>query len=329
MNKFYFLFFLVFIFSFHSCTNDYQNHDCDPIICNQPGGPVYYYDLNQVDYANPVFNPNNNSEFVALRIVRGNDTTSQQLSLVKVNYVNQTQQTLMSNAYMISNNISICGLNWSSTGWIAFKNCNTGQICKVADDGTGFQQLTSGSGSFNPCFTYDGTKIFFSELSTGFLMDVNTGAYLDTIVDISCVGAYASGACLSNNRMITSMPDNVVRVINLNGLNLISAFVPITNISNFTNFTEFKNLSASNSDVIFNTTAGICKLNLIDHSIILIKETCSNRMISSMCVSPDGTKIIYQLDKLEVPNESCSIRQQTEIHLMDLNGSNDQLLVLQ
>lgn len=327
MRKLYFSFFLLTIL-LSSCTYDYTDHSCDPIICDQTGGPAFYYDDNQVDYAYPVFNPNDNAEFVALRIVRGNDTTAQQVSLVKVNYVNNTSITLFTHAYMQANNISICGLSWSSTGWITFRNCNNNQVYKVTDDGTGLQQMTFGTGSFNPTFTYDGSKIFFSDLSTAYTMDVNTGAYIDTIVDTGYIGVFAYAASFSNNWMITAMNDNSVRIIDGNSMNLIDQFTPSSSLANFNQFNHFDNLSLSTTQVIFSSTAGICKLNIVDHSVILVKESCENKKISWSCTSPDGTKIMYQLDKREVPNEPCTIRQQTEIHIMNVNGSDDQVLVL-
>jgi len=327
MNKL-FLSFLLLAILLSSCTYDYSDHSCDPIICDQVGGPAHYYDNNQVDYAYPVFNPNDNAEFIALRIVRGNDSTLQQVSLVKVDYVTNVSQTLMTHAYMQSNNLSICGLSWSTTGWIAFRNCNNNQIYKLSDSGTGLQQMTFGTGSFNPTFTYDGSKIFFSDLSTAYTMDINSGAYIDTIVEPGYIGVFAYAASFSNNWMITAMTNNSVRIIDGNSLSLIDQFTPSSSIANFDQFDHFDNLSLSTTQVIFATRAGICKLNIVDHSVILIKESCENKKITWMGTSPDGTKIIYQLDKLEVPNDPCAIRQQTEIHVMNVNGSDDQTLVL-
>jgi hypothetical protein len=328
MNKIYLLSLLFLTLLLSACTYDYSDHSCDPIVCDQVGGPAYYYDNNQVDYAYPVFNPNDNAEFVAIRIVRGNDTTVQQASLVKVNYIANTTQTLMTHAYMQANNIAISGLAWSTTGWIAFKNDNNNQLYKITDSGIGLQQLTFGPGSFNPSFTYDGTKLFFSDLSAGYTMDINTGAYVDTIIDTSFIGVFSYAGFFSNNWLITAMNDNQVRIFDGNTLAIIDQFIPSSNIVNFDHFNHFDNLSLSTSQVIFSSTAGICKLNVVDHSVVLIRESCQNKNISWMCTSPDGTKILYQLDKLEVPNESCSIRQQTEIRIMNINGSDDQKLVL-
>jgi hypothetical protein len=328
MNRIYFFVAILITTLFSSCTYDYTDHSCEPIICGQVGGPVYYYDLNQVDYAYPVFNPNDNAEFTALRIVRGNDTTIQQVSLVKVNYTTNVSQTLMTHAFMQTNNISISDLSWSTTGWIAFRNANNNQIYKISDSGVGLQQMTSGTGRFNPSFTYDGTKLFFSDLSSAYTMDINTAAYIDTVVDANYIGPFSYAASFSNNWMITAKDDNEVRVLDGNTLTLVDQFTPTTSIANFDHLNHFDNLSLSTSQVIFSCTAGICKLNIVDHSVILIKESCVNKKISWMRTTPDGTKIIYQLDKLEVPNESCSIRQQTEIHIMDINGSDDQKLIL-
>lgn len=322
------LFFLLGTCTLSSCTNDYQDHRCDPIICNQPGGAVHYYDANQVDYSRATFNPQNNEEFVALRIVRGNDTMDEQVSLEIVNYVAGTRQTLLTHSFLQANNISICEISWGSTGWIVFRNCNNNQIYKIADNGAGLQQMSTGIGGYNPCFTYDGTKLFYSSISAAYTLDINTGAYIDTIVDTSYLGVYSIAASFSNNWMITSMGDNKVRIIDGNTLLLIDEVIPNSNIENFNHLNYFDNLSLNTTQVIFLCDAGICKLNIVDDSVILIKSSCINQNISSMCVSPDGTKILYQLDKMETPNDACSIRQQTEFHIMNINGTEDVVLEL-
>jgi len=309
-----------------SCTNDYEDHSCEPFICNEPGGAVHYYDANQVDYSLATFNPQNNEELVAVRIVRGNDTTLEQVSLEIVNFAAGTRVTLLSNTFLQANNISICDVSWGATGWIVFRNCNNNQIYKITDNGLGLQQISTGTGGYNPCFTYDGTKVFYSGISTAYTLDINTGAYIDTIIDASYVGVYSIAASFSNNWMITAMGDNKVRIINGNTLQLVDEVIPNTTIENFTQLNYFDNLSLSTTQVIFLCNAGICKINIVDDSVVLIKSSCVNKNITSMCVSPDGTKIVYELDKMEAPNNSCSIRHQTEFHIMNINGSEDVVL---
>ncbi len=311
-----------------SCTNDYMDHSCEPIVCEQPGGSFHYYDNGQIDYSIPAFNPNNNDEFVALRIIRGNDSTLEQISLDKVNYVSGIRQTILSHSFLQSNNISICELSWGSTGWIAFRNCNNNQVYKISENGLGLQQLSIGTGSFHPSFIYDGTKLFFSGVSAGYTVDINTGVYLDTIIEPSSFGLYSVAASFSNNWLITAMDDNKVRIIDGNTLLLVDEVTPNTTISNFSHLNYFDNLSINTNQVIFLCDAGICKLNIVDDSVVLIKESCVNKKIISLSVSPDGTKILYQLDKMETPNDDCSIRHQTEIHTMNINGTEDVKLVL-
>jgi hypothetical protein len=319
-----------------NCQPESQNHECGPINCDIAGGPIYYSEPNAVDYISPVFNQVNNSEFLAMRIERAHDTVAEQITLEKFNYVDGTHQIILSNQFMIDNNISLCEFNWSANGWIVFHDCNSNQIYKIQDNGANLQQLSFDGISFYPNFNYDQTKIFFSNYSGtysqyfGILMDINTNLCLDTIHDSDFIGAYGYTTSISNNRIICSQHDNLVKVIDENGLVLLNEFSPITNISNFTNYINYRNIGANTDEVIFNCSyIGICKLNLTSHQATLIKSSCNNRFVSGLTVSPDGNKIVYQLDKYDADSDnSCHVKIKSEIHIMNIDGSNDQILNL-
>jgi hypothetical protein len=327
---------LVTLFTNFGCKPESQDHECEPDNCGAIGGPDYYSEPNAIDYISPVFNQSNNHEFIAMRIERAHDTVPEKVTLEKFDYINGTKEVILSNQMLIDNNIGLCEFNWADNGWIVFHDCNTNKIFKVKDDGSNLQQLAFDGSSYLASFTYDGTKIFFSNFSGtynryfGILMDINTNAFLDTIYNPGYIGSYNYPTCLSNHKIVCSQGNNHISIIDENGLTLIDEFSPIINIDNFVDYYYFRNIGTNTNEVIFNAGyTGICKINLSSHNATLIKSSCVNRYISALSVSPDGSKIVYQLDKKDTDeDDECHVKVKSEFHIMNIDGTNDQVLSL-
>jgi hypothetical protein len=305
-----------------SCDPQITNNDCDSFgYCGLLGGPNYYYDPGQIDYLYPVFNPNNPNEFIAMRVVRAYDTVPEQITLEKFNYINQTHQVILSNEFLINNNLNLCGYDWSGNGWIVLHDCNTNQIFKIQDDGNNLQQLSFGAAGFYACYSPDGNSIFYSDYDNSYLMNANTGAIQDTIFDNYIY------PCFSNNgSILCSRNDNMVRLIDTASMSIIDMFVtdPL-----LTNLMEIEPIVLNTNEVILHSGySGVYRLNLTTHKVIILKSSCTNRSISNISVSPDGLKILYQLNSYDAPNDPCNIRVKSSFHTMDIDGFNEQILTL-
>jgi hypothetical protein len=304
----------------------------DPIPCESATGPTYYYEDSSTSYYAPIFNPNNLDEMIVMRVFRPSIGT-EIVTVLKYNYITQVSQTILSNSVLQTNNISFCRFNWSTNGWVVFENCSNGQLYKIHDDGTGLQQITFDGGSFYPNFSYDGDRIFFSDNSialgqhVGMIMDINTNVVLDTIFDPSYIGSYYFPTFLSNDKIITAKQDNYIRIIDANGLILLDQFYPQLIPTTISNFLYFRNIGSNANEIFFIIAyKGIFKFNLNTRTAYLVRRSCTKEQISTISISNDGAKVIYELDKYSYDTEPCLVKVQSEVHLMNIDGSNDQII---
>jgi hypothetical protein len=309
-----------------------QNTDCSQLFnCNSALDPVYYYENHTDQYYSPIFNPNDPNEIMYLKM-HTDSTGYDSVSLERFNYVTMVHSVVISASNMISSNLNFWKYNWSSTGWIVLENNSNSQIYKVRDDGTLLQQLTSDGNSFYPFLNYTSDKLIFSNYSGtqhkyfGITMDINTNTFLDTIY----IGDYLGlGTGILPNKVVCSVQDSV-KIIDENSKNILSVFKPESGISGFNEFNFFRNIAANSNEVIFiSNFNGIFRLDLTTHTAYLIKAGCTDRVIISPSVSSDGNKIVYAFFKDENTEANpCFIKRTMEIHIMNIDGSNDQVLNL-
>jgi hypothetical protein len=297
--------------------------------CDNIWGPNYYIQSGTTSFFSPVFNPNNPDEILYVRIHSGSIE-----SLELHNIASGTTQVILSEGELESNNIRLGRVNWSVSGWIVFENMENFQIYKMQSDGSQIQQLTTDGTSHYPNFTNDGSKIFFGNHSSldqylGIIMDATSNQFLDTITETNMMSGYMAPTSLSNGSLICAKSDDSIRAIQENNLQLVDKFKPNFIMPDPNTISCIRTIGANTNEVLIVTALhGIFKLNLTTHNVQLIKSSCENRVVQSMAVSADGSKVIYDISLLDAPDDPCNIRVRSEIHIMNIDGSNDQALCL-
>lgn len=322
--------YLLIIIILANC-DPHNDDDCSQLYkCNSVIAPSYYFSNNSNHYFSPIFNPNDPNEIMYLKM-HVDSMGFDSISLERFNLNTLSHSIVISPENMISFNLDFWKYNWSQSGLIVLENDYDSQIYKIGDNGLGLVQLTYNGNSFFPNFTCNGSKIFFSNYSgsqyMGILMDPITEQFLDTIYNQDFSGTFGLTTSLSSNKIICSQQNGYISIIDEAELSFIENFqIPNSN----GNITFLRNIGSNTNEVIVQLGYnGLYKLNLISHTITLLKPGCTDRLMTSPSVSSDGTKIAYALYKDENNEiEPCLIKRTYEIHLMNIDGSNDQVLNL-
>lgn len=141
--------------------------------CNEPGCEIFpedqgfgfNYIVEDMQYFKPSFNPNNQDEFVFIRLNPGVSPPQ----LVQYNFSTGEQTVL--HDYIVGRP------KWGRQGWITF--AGTDNIFIIKDDGSSLSQITWGEDDTYPVFNYEGDKIYYNRNKnyTNAMLEANPELY--------------------------------------------------------------------------------------------------------------------------------------------------------
>jgi hypothetical protein len=324
-------FVLFFAVCLWSCELKQQQSECGTLpYCGSMLGPEYYYEEGSISYYLPTFNPSNSSEIAYLRVYRADGSTPY-ATFEKYNIISGQKAFVFSNQDLQTNLLDVGRFDWAQNDWIVFENYNNSQLHKVKSDGSQLAQLTFDGFSNFPSFNFSGNKILYSNYSATYgyyclvQMDIETNVGIDTLINFN----YHRLGAIQNDMLITSRSDDTVRIIDENSMLVANKFYPNYPTPSPNIIWGIQNISSDTNEImVLSGFHGIFRLNLVTKNLQLIKASCENLKIESFSISNDGTKIVYELAIFDTPNDPCHIRQRSEIHIMNIDGSNDQVLNL-
>lgn len=305
--------------------NQYSTSDYDSVgvsyIQFAPIDP--YILLDDYDYYNPIFNPNNSCQIIYARH-NNQGVVGLQAELWKFDF-DTGESTLIYDQYYYN-------ADWGSNGWIVFTNYDY-QVYKIKDNGDSLTQLTFDSdfadhfaGKWNPSAT------MFWNKKNGHTQYVNPDGLLihehntipfsiiDWIDDSTIIGSQYG------HLYSLSIPDENLTLLNTNEIGTGSSYQQLLDRENMQIYCEYVN---ADEDKRYYLRYDISGSNAVDtltrlyDSYLFLSE-----YVNRIGDSQDG-KIITTLRRAEYPDTTVnqySIRH--NILIMDLDCSNQRLLEL-
>jgi hypothetical protein len=283
--------------------------------------PNYYF---------PRFNPNNPNEFIYAKAECAG-CISVDYFLCKYNLQTESGDTIKH--WGNGNDIYVgSSFSWSSSGYIV--TGTDGYIYRV-NPVTGEAILLSiwGSGYYAPLWNYSGDRIIFERSMFGEnyigLMD-EAGNMLDTAYYAWYNNPMMYGAGMPNGNYMLLYSDMYIRELDANldsvaTYSLNSAWVSCLN--NCYGVSGFDKVGTSNQ-VAFCTSKAMYITDLSTFQTTTIATTCeTNPYYGDLSVSSDGQKIIFTKLMFEKTG-SCKYIARKQVHLMNIDGSNEQTLQL-
>ncbi len=273
-----------------------------------PGAYIYQ----NYAFRAPCFNPNNPNEFAYIRYAPG----------AIFNYELRKHNIQTEDDNLIAN-VNYCGfrMSWSNTDWIIF-NQTLYDVWKIKSDGTGLTQLTSAGQNFAPIWNSNGQFFLYYTTTGGFfpiIADAN-GNIIDTIAINATMYSWSSNDKILNSTTYQSVP--VMALYDLSNDSLTPLIgIPYYGIVQWLpdniNFVGRKD-----SDGM------IWKVNTQTGESSLVKGPCGDKYLySGFSISPDGTKLLVERCEA-IMVDSFSYRINNDIVLMNIDGSNEQVITL-
>jgi hypothetical protein len=319
---------ILMLIAIPACTPEPVNPNID---CSQAPpsctGATFYYESGVSNHFSPIYNPNNSNEFMYIR-KKFSSGLNYTMTLEKYNISNGVNTVIMDSSMTVNN--KFITFNWGQTGWIVFGGLPQIQIYKIREDGLNFAQLTTAGFSNYPNFNFDGSKIFFSnstDIYRGLLMDINTNLVLDSIIETPTGTSYNGSAPISPNKFLCFNWDDSIHIVSQN-LTLQSKFYPAFDFGSSTSAYSYArtNLTDTNNMYLL-IYEGIYKINFITFQASKIIESCIKNKVRNFSISPDGNHILYELERQDWA-DPCHLKYSSEIHIMNIDGSNDHVLNL-
>jgi hypothetical protein len=308
------LFFLTSFFLITGCKKDLpivenpieNQEDCIPILpCNKfTIGPGYTYivDFDSLVLA-PMFNPNNDDEFVYLK-----RPYYDLWELYRYNLVSKENKLLHTGIIWYQP-------QWGKNDWILFCQ-NDKNIYKIKSNGDSLTKLTNLNNLHHPIWNYDGTKFLaFTEASNLFslLFDVN-GNIIDTIYF-----GQTNNSNFQNPNYIVSNVDHKVLFFNLSTNNIEFNYDYSELISAMWGSVFWVN----NNEVIYSNIKGLNRLSIPDLKNQNFKKSCNAKIYQRGDINSSKTKMIWSRGDYTQIDE-CTLKYKSRIYIMDIDGNNEQ-----
>jgi hypothetical protein len=308
------LFFLTSFFLITGCKKDLpivenpieNQEDCIPILpCNKfTIGPGYTYivDFDSLVFA-PMFNPNNDDEFVYLK-----RPYYDLWELYRYNLVSKENKLLHTGIIWYQP-------QWGKNDWILFCQ-NDKNIYKIKSNGDSLTKLTNLNNLHHPIWNYDGTKFLaFTEASNLFslLFDVN-GNIIDTIYF-----GQTNNSNFQNPNYIVSNVDHKVLFFNLSTNNIEFNYDYSELISAMWGSVFWVN----NNEVIYSNIKGLNRLSIPDLKNQNFKKSCNAKIYQRGDINSSKTKMIWSRGDYTQIDE-CTLKYKSRIYIMDIDGNNEQ-----
>lgn len=305
-----------------SCNN--ENVDDCIMTCNSALGIQAEFNQSMNHYDFPCFNPNNPDEFLYVKRTFSNG--DELYSLKTYNLVTHESDTLFE---WMNYNITLGSRpKWGKQNYIVYSDVNNNQIYSMNIANQTITQLTSANSNFFPAWNYNGDKILYKKLIYPslyicVLMDIN-GTSLDTIPDDTTNASMTRVVGLENGHFLCTYSDEYVYEYDEN-LDFVSklnlAIQPLGDISGLENIW-------GTGKIVFKSGYGdIYIADLLSQATYSIYPHCDTRHVGEISVSPDGNKLLFSRLNMEKVND-CFYYSNYEIHLMNIDGTNDQILNL-
>jgi hypothetical protein len=315
-------YYLLFIFFLMACEESPTN-SCDMEDCTSGLGNQMEWDQDHVHRYYPCFNPNNPDELIYIR--KAYQGGNENYGLIKYNLVTHTSDTLLAwqndLAFMVYP-------EWGRQGYITYGNISNQQAFLLNSTDHNLTQLTSTNQNYYPGWNYNGNKILYSKNTGGeyvsVLMDL-AGNSLDTIPDDPTNASLTKVLGLSNGHFLCLFGNTYIYEYDQN-LDFVGKFEP-QGYSGFFIVWDVDYVSGANKVAWANSQAGVCVTDLSTHSTSIIYPNCAMRSAGPISVSPSGNQLLVSITKYEKIN-SCYYKYVKEIHLMNIDGTNDQVLSL-
>jgi len=228
---------------------------------------------------------------------------------------------------MVANNLNFWKYQWGKNDWIVLENDYNSQIYKIRSDGTQLSQFTSNGNSFFPFLSITGDTIFFSNYGSsanGIIANIQTNIFLDSVP-----GMYRMGSFLGDGRIVCNLADeDTIRIIDATTLNTVDKFHVDNGSPNFSGYSFLYKVNNNiNSVIALSPLLSIDEININTHSAQIVRHACGSDMIKFHSVSRDGNEIAFTVVRNSNTNTSpCLVTTKQEIHIMNIDGSNEQLI---
>jgi hypothetical protein len=324
MKNLFFIFILVFLYS---CTEPPPSDNNPGVGCSQSQpepcwGADVHFEQGVSNYFSPIYNPNNPNEFMYIRKKFGIGLANFTMTLEKYNFFTETNTVILDS--MATNTNKFNTFNWGSGGHVTFEAIFESQIFKVNDNGLNLTQLTFNGINNAPNFTFENNKIFFSsytDVKRGILMDIDNGSVLDSVFVPPSGLTYHGIAAVNADKIVFTTPDNNIRIMDENFV-IVDTFVPDFGFTPTTVYGYPRVSPLDSNHVYLFMMEGIFKINLNTHQVTKITEGCIKEYIKNFSISPDGLHILYEVQIIDW-SDPCDIVYSSEIHMMNIDGSNN------
>jgi hypothetical protein len=295
----------------------HQLGDCFSIGDPNNGGMStgWDYEIRSFNYNKPVFNPSNPNEFAYLYVKDEGVIVEMRLH----NLSNGTDNVICNKApyYM---------LRFSLHGHLLF-NWVDNQPWSVKTDGDSLRQLTSQPYmSLYPDWTDNGNAfIYYSDGGVGnsrFIKADNNGNTIDTLNFITIIETLPH-VCSPDGKYIAISVGTTQKYI----YDLQLETLKIVTHADYNSATYFMSFSTNGNKLVWVTNEGVHLTDISSEQTYIVKQSCESKQYSHASISSDEQTIIaMRSDKLIIdPN---TLYLETNIVRMDVDGSNEQLILL-
>ncbi len=218
--------------------------------------------------------------------------------------------------------------NYGPNGWVAF--CRSQQVWKAKANGDSLQRLTFGNSSHVvPLWSPDGSRLVCHRDNTSpggpiLIIDRN-GRQLRSLL-IENTGFAVAWAPDGNSLLLEYDPtrkDMSLATYDLR-TNQLEAVVTIPKTENTYGFVYGAAWLPDGKGIVWCCDQGLYKTELATRRTVRLRSSCQGRRYINPAVSPDGRQLAVERTDQHVSDDGYSMRTETNIWTLDLDGSNEQ-----